>query len=106
MLTALIALGLLMSPQAAVTSDCQTSEQCGDGMCQVWEHGRFVCEPRQYTMAVWDRSCLDTIAFKEDSHLEAPVDANGEPIMKQAVVVNTSTKLKRRCTYRLEVRSR
>jgi hypothetical protein len=50
---------------------------CPD-MCKVWEHSRFVCEPKQYPVVVYNRSDIDKVDILEGAILECPV-SNGEP---------------------------
>lgn len=107
MLTAVLLLAFLAPPQLVVPfSDCQTSDQCGEAQCMVWEHGRFVCEAKQYGVAVWDRDCLEKIEFGKESTMEAPLDTDGKPNMSEARTMKTIVTKKAGCEYHLEVRSR
>lgn len=84
---------------------CTYDEACGTGMCKVWDHSRFVCEPKQYTVAVWDRTCIDKIEAGEEARVEAPVD-DGEPDRKHSKLIGAKVTFKTGCTFRYEVRSR
>lgn len=85
---------------------CIQDDACHAGECAVYEHGRWACTPRQYTMAVWDRTCLDTITFTEESRMEAPIGDDGKPDMDRAKVTKTKTSLTKGCQFRYEVRAR
>lgn len=92
------------SGDASASTSCQYDDQCGDSMCKIWKDGRFVCEPRQYGVAVWTNNCIDKVEKTMHTTLEAPLDQHGQPDLKQAVVIGIEAKL--RCSYHIEVRSR
>jgi hypothetical protein len=94
----LLLLAAMMLPQ-----DCQYDERCGAGMCLVWEHTRMVCEPKQYTVAVWDRICLEKAEFTENSKMEAPM-VDGKPDMEHVTLKGTKVTFKSNC-WRYEVRN-
>lgn len=86
---------------------CAYSSECGDGFCREWnpQKALFACEPKQYSVAVWDASCIDKIETGKEVRIEAPV-SNGEPDRKHAVASGFVVKFKEGCTFHYEVRSR
>ena len=96
----LLLAALVFSPQ----QQCTYSDQCHSGECQVWEHGRWVCERAQYTVAVWDRTCLDKVTLKEESSMEAPVGDDGRPEMSKLKLLNVLVTTAKGCQFRYEVR--
>lgn len=84
---------------------CTYSSECGDGMCKVWENRRFVCEPKQYAVAVWDHDCIDKVELTKDSHVEAPL-VDGEPDRKHSKLSQAKVRFKEGCTFHYEVRTR
>lgn len=72
-------------------------------MCLVWEHTRMVCEPKQYTMAVWDRTCLTKVEFTAESRMEAPL-VDGKPDMTKVVLIHPIVTFNSNC-WRYEVRN-
>lgn len=85
--------------------DCAYDEQCGTNMCKVWQHGRFVCEPKQYTMIVWDHACIESISLTEKAYMEAPADSDGQPDMSKARLFGTKVKLTKGCQFRYDIRN-
>lgn len=101
-------LGATLAPQplAQSTDSCTYDESCGAGMCKVWEHSRFVCEPKQYTVAVWARTCLDKLELSEKSSMEAPLNDDGTPDLTKSQLKHTRVVLAKNCQFRYEVRER
>jgi hypothetical protein len=95
----------LISP-AHAQEQCVYDEACHTGECAVYEHGRWSCTPKQYTVAVWDRTCLESIHFSEQSSMYAPIGDDGKPDMSQAHVTKTPVTFTKGCQFRYEVRSR
>lgn len=86
-------------------SQCEYDEQCGNQMCKVWEHGRFVCELKQYGVAVWDRTCIDRVELSEEAHVEAPY-RNERAVKEEASLYGAIVTFKKNCQYRIEIRNR
>lgn len=95
----------LASPPQPPQDSCTYDEACGSGMCKVWDHTRFVCEPKQYAVAVWDHECIDKIEAGEEARVEAPIQ-DGEPDRKHAHLIGAKLFFKRDCTFHYEVRTR
>ena len=94
------------SPAAPTQESCTYDERCGAGMCMVWEHSRFVCEPKQYTVAVWDRSCIDKLELSESSQMEAPLDDEGKPDIAKSQLTHTKVTFAKGCQFHYDVRNR
>jgi hypothetical protein len=101
--------GLLLAakPQEpGATGDCTFDDACGSGFCKVWERSRFVCEPKQYVMVVWDRGCLDKIELGKDSRMEAPLGEDQKPDLTRSTISHTQVTYTKGCQFRYEVRNR
>jgi hypothetical protein len=99
-------IGTALADPPLPQDSCPYSSDCGDGLCKVWnpQKALFACEPKQYTVAVWDRSCIDKIDAGEKAQVEAPV-VDGEPDRKHSRLVQAVVTFKKGCSFHYEVRS-
>jgi hypothetical protein len=103
----LIPIGLLLMIGAAHPQDsCVSDDACHSGECAVYDHGRWVCQARQYTVAVWDHSCLEKVDLAMDAKFEAQLDYEGKPDTRNGKLVGAVVTLKQNCQFRYEVRTR
>lgn len=104
----MITLLILVLLQSMPVSDnaCTYDDACGQGMCRVWEHSRFVCEPKQYGVAVWDHECIDKVEVAAQSKVEAPLDGDAQPRRSEAKLTGAIVTFKQGCTWHIEIRSR
>lgn len=57
----------------------------------------------QYAVAVWDRVCLDNIVMTQDTKMEAPLNQDGTPDIKNARIRGLHATFSLPC-YRIEIR--
>ena len=100
MIALALALALVMGPQ-----ECAYDERCGNGMCLVWEGGRNVCEPKQYTVAVYDYEDIETVVAKPGAKVVCPV-LNAEPDRAHCRLEGAIITFKPNHTYHFVVRNR
>lgn len=100
--------GVRIAGYRVQSDSCDYDEQCGQGMCRVYEHGRFVCEPKTHDVAVWDSDCIDKITMREDTKLEAPLTGsdNTTPDLTEASVSGVEVTLKPGCKPRIVAKTR
>lgn len=96
------------SPVPHPQDSCSYSSDCGDAFCKTWnpQKALYACEPKQYSVAVWDAACIDKIEAGDKARIEAPL-VDQEPDRKHMTASGLLVvKFKPGCTFHYEVRSR
>jgi hypothetical protein len=67
---------LVMALVRSVVS--QEPKACDDGWVKVWESGRYVCEPEEKTMAVFESDCISRVEVTKDSRIFMAINWQGK----------------------------
>lgn len=77
-------------------------DPCGEGWVRVWEEGRYVCEPEEKTVAVFEAVCIDSIDKTENSRVLVDIDFQGKPDLNNWTTSGFKLKLKNNCAPHYE----
>jgi hypothetical protein len=57
----------------------QQDHPCGDGYVRAWEDGRYVCDPEEKTVAVFEADCIDKVEVTKGSRIYMTIGWDGKP---------------------------
>ena len=75
----------------------QDPSKCGDGYVKVWEEGRYVCEPEQTTVAVFEAACIEKVEVTPESKIYVDLDYQGKPDVNSWRSTKLKLTLKKDC---------
>ena len=78
MIRLLFAIALTSATIWVVSAPPQEANGCGDGWTKVWEEGRYVCEPEEKTVAVFESECIAKIEPTKESRIYMGLDWQGK----------------------------